>query len=70
MDTRTHVIRYYLFIKWFKVVNHPDLYFRYGIFINVPNIDLLINVSIDYVAPEDKLKMINLIATYNQRSLD
>lgn len=69
MLATNRAIQYYRFVKWFKA-SHHDLYIRYAIFINVPNEDMRISVSIDYVSPEDKIAMLRLIKFYNDNNLD
>jgi hypothetical protein len=63
------VARYYFFIKWFKA-NYKAYYLLYGLHIVVPDDDLIIKVQMDYVAPEDKQKISDIIEDFNLGAYD
>lgn len=69
MKIVNHAASYYSFIKWFKDT-HAFLYSRYGMFIKISEADWRIAVALDYIDPEHKAEMLNLIGAYNNDTLN
>lgn len=69
MNELNQAARYYVFIKWFKA-NYREYYLLYAVHITVPGDDLLVQVSLDYIAPEHKQPMLNIVAEFNASAKD